>query len=243
MNYDLSKLFLILVASFSISLLAHALSINQPILASTFLASPLEVVEIELNGYRHGRGAWKIDFGHALNLSNRNKINWTSTVREGVYPIANGRMRTYILVGFPTSTISREEFAYLLSLFMPAISFNWNAPDLSADHWSKPMLTTCLGAGIMQLYPNNTLRPFDPIRRVEAAKMLFEFINNLNLQNNDNYIDSINALRDVTAKHWAAEAVGNTLMILPPLDYNHYGAADLLTFGQARQVFENLRGL
>ena len=240
MNLYFYRLFFILVISFSISLLANALSINQPILASTFLASPLEVIEIELNGSGYGHGPWKIDFGHALNLNNRSKISWASTVREGVYPINNGRMKTYILVGFPTSAISREEFAYLLSLFIPAKGFDWNAPDLPTDHWSKPMLTTCLGAGIMQLYPDNTLRPFDPIRRVEAAKMLFEFKKSLNLPNNDSYLDSINALTDVTTKHWAAEAVGNTLMILPPLTPNNYGAADLLTFGQARQVFENL---
>jgi len=222
-----------------VSIPLWALPVKGPLQASSFLLYPLEAVRVHVQGARRKSVAWDIPHGHILSRPDTPKIVWTPTVREGIYPITAGNRTVYIIVHQPSSPVSREEFAYILSLFLPEKRIQTDLPDVPENHWSGPALLRCLAQGVFQLYPDGLLRPTTPIRREEAAKMLSQFkqVTQLPLTADP----SVRRLADVPVKHWAFEAISQTLDILPPVDKDFYGITDMLTFGQARQIFRNLK--
>ncbi|MFC1478929.1 hypothetical protein ACFL57_05680, partial [Candidatus Margulisiibacteriota bacterium] len=144
-----------------------ALPINQPIVASTFLAYPLETITIQAYQTAEERPEWSIPHGHILSVPGTGNISWASTIREGVYPIilkqsSKAEETAYIMVHNSSSTVSREEFAYLLALFLPPVNIDKesNIPDLPDNHWAGPALKTCKAYEILKLYPDGLLRPY-----------------------------------------------------------------------------------
>ncbi|MFA5929004.1 MAG: hypothetical protein WC838_06890, partial [Candidatus Margulisiibacteriota bacterium] len=143
--------------------LCQALPLTSPIKASTFLTYPLEAITLKKpNSDQFTK--WQTDYGYLNGIATANEISWTSTMREGVYPVklANdtGRIDTaYILVRDPNSLVSREEFAYLLALFLPARTAVIDDPEIKKDLWSLPALRTCVAYGIFSYQPGDPLTP------------------------------------------------------------------------------------
>ncbi|MFH1428660.1 MAG: S-layer homology domain-containing protein [Candidatus Margulisiibacteriota bacterium] len=224
-----------------------ALPINKPIVASTFLAYPLETITIR-SSKPIGNAVWYAPHGHILSVPGTDNISWASTVREGVYPIILQQYssitdNSYIIVHNASSTVSREEFAYLLALFLPPVitASESNIPDLPENHWAGPALHACEAYGILELYPDGLLRPYYPIKRTEAAKMLERFKQALGLPVITNAAAGV--FLDLSPKHWAYEAICQTIEILPPISNKKYGTIQTLSFAQARAVYDNLKTL
>ena len=224
--------------------IGYSLPIETDIKASSFFVYPLEEIELkaalENNSYN-----WKIPSGHLLS-KNGNSIIWSSTVKEGIYPIfLEGVAPCYILSFRPNSLVSREQFAYLISLFLPKKRDveNKDLNNISNDHWSNKALSLCMQRGIIQAYPDGSVDPFLHIKKIEAAKMLYEWKRNYygNIEEN-NLLPKL-VFSDLSQKNWVYSAVQHTIDILPPVSKYVYGVKEILAFKEAREIFNKLKSL
>ncbi|GAA4718586.1 S8 family peptidase [Brevibacillus fulvus] len=108
----------------------------------------------------------------------------------------------------PDAAVTRGQFA---SMLMKAIKANGMSvtpysgsrrfADLSRSHWAYTDLMTAYRLGILQGYPNNTIKPDQPLTRAEMALMVAR------AQSIFMYKHSYSSYRDVSTGHWASPAI------------------------------------
>jgi hypothetical protein len=216
-----------------------ALPLNMPIEPENVIISPRQttIISRSVSLDIQVTASWG-----QLIVSEASIINWYAPGRAGVYPMsvnARGEKQDlHLLVFEPEQWVSREAFAYILSLFLPAGPAK-NVPDLSPGHWSRPALARCLELGVIRRYPDGRLWPFAPIRRIEAAKMLEDFLRVLNRLSDSKV--ALKEFGDLSERHWGYQAVQNSLEILKPKTAELYRPNDCLTYKEAGAIFRALR--
>ncbi|WP_029100310.1 S8 family peptidase [Brevibacillus thermoruber] len=108
----------------------------------------------------------------------------------------------------PNQQVTRAQFATMLIQAMrakglPVGSYTGRNPfgDLSSSHWAYQSLLKAYQLGILQGYPNRTIKPNQPISRAEMAQMAAR------AQNLLLYKHSRSSYRDVPTSHWASPAI------------------------------------
>lgn len=103
---------------------------------------------------------------------------WAENQVKAIYKlgIMQGQLGQYGVTFNPTANINRMEFAISLNRLLPSglASRRVTAAD-SAEipFWAEKSMRTVCTQGIMNGYPDGTLRPLKSVTRAEAVKMLF----------------------------------------------------------------------
>ncbi|MFY0543139.1 S8 family peptidase [Brevibacillus sp. H7] len=119
-----------------------------------------------------------------------------------------------VVKGFPDATfkpnqpVTRAQFATMLIQAMRAKGISIQAYtgknpfyDLSRSHWAYNEVAQAYRLGILQGYPNKTIKPNQAITRAEMALMVAR------AQNALLYKRSTSSYRDVPVTHWASPAI------------------------------------
>ncbi|MCX8094914.1 MAG: S-layer homology domain-containing protein [Caldisericia bacterium] len=113
-----------------------------------------------------------------------------------------------IITGFPDSTfkpdipIKRVEVAAILSnTFMLSRSNLETLPkDVKESHWGKNYILNVISSGLMSGYKDGTFKPDEPLKRSEAAAIIFKI---LSLEE-----DFGNYFKDIPSSYWAKGIIG-----------------------------------
>ncbi|NGQ95616.1 S8 family serine peptidase [Brevibacillus sp. SYP-B805] len=108
----------------------------------------------------------------------------------------------------PNQAVTRAEFAVMLLKAMRASGayvspYTGSNPfrDISKKHWAYDDLMKAYRLGIIRGYPNNTIKPNQPLTRAEMAVMVAR------AQNALLYKHSYSSYRDVSNNYWASPAI------------------------------------
>lgn len=155
--------------------------------------------------------------------------HWASTtiqlwIDEGFisgYP--DGRFR-------PDNYISRAEFVTMINKV-----YNYTAKnqigfsDVHVGDWYYNAISIARAAGYLNGYPDNTVKPKDPITREEAASMLVKIAN---LETNST---AANIFKDAYTMTWSKSAIGAVVLakIMVGYDDGTFKANNYITRGEA----------
>jgi len=108
----------------------------------------------------------------------------------------------------PSQTVTRAEFATMLiqsmrekGIQVGSYTGSSKFKDLTKRHWAYNNMMLAHRMGILQGYPNSTIKPNSPLTRAEMAVMVAR------AQNLYTYKHSYSSYSDVATNHWASPAI------------------------------------
>lgn len=139
----------------------------------------------------------------------------------------------------PERSITRAELAELLSKVIQTDQI-WQPvdfKDVSAGSWSRPAVSAVVHMGLMEGYPDGSFQPEREITRAEMATIVYRYTSDQGLTRTSTY-------RDVSAKHWAYDAITsiNNSGFLAEGNANYFRPDEYLTRAEAIAVINRLIG-
>lgn len=130
------------------------------------------------------------------------------TLKKDVFAKCLKIFHNPIISGYPDGTfkpdnpIKRVEVAAILSnTFLLSRSDSGALPkDLKETHWGKDYILNVISSGLMSGYNDGTFKPDEPLKRSEAAAIIFKI-----LSLNEDYGDHF---KDISNNYWAKGIIG-----------------------------------